>query len=301
MEKIEIVKRFLELKVQITPNALDKIFLNQEVIPKLEELVKKENVFILDETLVDKILTQRKSKIEIFIPKPKGTFTVEDVLNYLKGRFEILSSILQKNNQLKNLVSISRAEKIKGSETFSLIGMVKDKTTYSITLEDFSGSTNILLERVETEKLFIDDVIGLEVSKEEGKLKGKKIYFPSLSFFRKISGKKINVKENGLVEIDGETIELPKTEIVKIFFNDSFIILIDKSIIEPYQLKDKTIMETLISLIERRHLNPSFFISKKLYEEDPFLLKNIPDAIIVKNANTFERKIYKGIELITLL
>ena len=300
MEKIEIVKKFLEMKVQLTPSALEKIFLNQEVIPQLEEIVRKENIFILDESFVDKVLTQKKGKIEIFIPKFKESFTIEDVISYLKARFEILSSIIQKNNLLKNLVSISRVEKIKNNESFSLIGMVKDKTTYSITLEDFSGSITTGLERSEVEKLFIDDVIGIEAVKEEGKLKGKKIYFPSLSFFRKISNKKINVKE-GLVEIDDETIEIPKTEVAKIFFNDSFIISIDSSVIKPYQMKDKTLIETLISLLERRHLNPSFFISKKIYEEDPFLLKDIPDAIIVRNAGNFERRIYKGVELVTLL
>ncbi len=300
MEKIEIVKKFLEMKVQLTPSALEKIFLNQEVMPQLEEIVRKENIFILDESFVDKVLTQKKGKIEIFIPKFKESFTIEDVISYLKARFEILSSIIQKNNLLKNLVSISRVEKIKNNESFSLIGMVKDKTTYSITLEDFSGSITTGLERSEVEKLFIDDVIGIEAVKEEGKLKGKKIYFPSLSFFRKISNKKINVKE-GLVEIDDETIEIPKTEVAKIFFNNSFIISIDSSVIKPYQMKDKTLIETLISLLERRHLNPSFFISKKIYEEDPFLLKDIPDAIIVRNAGNFERRIYKGVELVTLL
>lgn len=300
MEKKDIVKKFLEMKVQLTPIALEKIYNNQEIISKLEELVKKENLPIIDETLIDTLLSQKNEKVKILIPEAKEEFSIEEVLNYLKKRFEILSSIFQKNTSLKNIISISKLERSKLKERVTVIGMVKDKTNYSVTLEDFTGNITLSLESTMTENLFIDDVIAIEVVSEEGRLKGEKIYFPSFSFFRKLSNKNIELLNSEFLRIENEAVKIPEVEVAKIVLDDIFLIVLDYSIVKPYRIKDKSITETVASLLERRHLNPSFFISKKIYQEDPFLLQDIPEAIIVKKSGVSEQKIYKGVKIFTL-
>ena len=52
---------------------------------------------------------------------------------------------------------------------------------------------------------------------------------------------------------------------------------------------------TLINLIKKRHLNPTFKINNEIYEKDPYLLDIIPDIIAVGSAKAPNTINYKGI------
>jgi len=305
MEKQEIVKLFLENELQLTPNALEIIFQKQDIIDKIISFAKEKNLLVIDENVLEKILTPTTEigqlEIKVVYPEELEEFTTEDVLRVMKERFEILSRIIQENHRLQNLTSLSKIKKLKKGEEATVIGMIKDKTTYTILLEDFTSHETIQMEAKVVEKLFYDDVIGVKVRKEEEKLVGDKIFFPSLSFFRKTGQLNKDVILSNLeIKIGGKSIPLEKKEIVKTYIEEFKLLMIDNVVIEKYRQKDEKPIDTLVSLIERRHLNPSFFISKKVYKKDLFLLDEVPDAIVVLNSNEFMYKAYKGINLFLL-
>jgi DNA polymerase II small subunit/DNA polymerase delta subunit B len=305
MEKQEIVKLFLENELQLTPTALEIIFQKQDAMDKIISFAKDKNLLVVDENVLEKILTPRTEvdqfEIKIVYPEELEEFTTEGVLKLLKERFEFLSIIIQENHKLQNLTSLSKTKKLKKGEEATVIGMIKDKTTYTVLLEDFTSHETIQMEAKVVERLFYDDVIGVKVRKEEEKLVGDKIFFPSLSFFRKTNQLNKDVIVSNLeIKIDGKSIPLEKKEIVKVYIEEFKLLMLDNSAIEKYRQKDEKPIDTLVSLIERRHLNPSFFISKRVYKKDLFLLDEVPDAIVVLNSNEFIYKAYKGINLFLL-
>jgi len=305
MEREEIIKLFLKNELQLTPKALEIISQNQDLIDKIIELAKEKNLVIVDEDLPRSFLTQltqtSPSELKIVYPEEVEEFSIEDVLKLMKERFEILSRIIQENHNLPNLTSLSRIKKIKEGETATVIGMIKDKTTYTILLEDFTSHETIQMEAKIVEKLFYDDVVGIEVRREDEKLVGNKVFHPSLSFFRKITQLPEEVIiSNSEIKIGDKKFKLERKEIMKIYVKDFKLLLIDNNIVEKYQQKNEKTIDTLISLIERRHLNPSFFISKKVYKKDLFLLDEIPDAIVVLNSKDSVYKVYKGINIFLL-
>jgi len=305
MEKEEIVRLFLKNELQLTPNALEIIFQNQDIVDKIIKLAKERDLIVIDEDVLRSFLwpsTQIKQpEIKIVYPEEMEEFTTKDVLKLMKERFETLSTIIQKNHKLSNLTSLSRIKRIKEGEKAVVIGMIKDKTTYTILLEDFTSHETVQMEAKIVEKLFYDDVVGVEVRKEDEKLVGDKIFYPSLSFFRKTTQLSEEViVSSSEIKIGDKAFSLEKKEVIKIYVKDFKLLLIDSSIIEKYQQKNEKIVDTLSCLIERRHLNPSFFISKKLYKKDLFLLDEIPDAIVVLNSEDSAYKAYKGISIFFL-
>ena len=52
--------------------------------------------------------------------------------------------------------------------------------------------------------------------------------------------------------------------------------------------------QTFLNLIKKRHLNPNFKFSKKIFQEDPFLLNLDPDIIYVNNSNQTNEINYKS-------
>jgi len=289
MERQEIVKLFLGNELQLTPNALEIIYKNQELIDKIIALAKERNLLVVDENTLKNLLRlsteAEELEVKIIYPEEIEEFTIEDVSRLMKERFEILSKIIQENHKLTNLTSLSRVKKMKKGEEATIIGMIKDKTTYAILLEDFTSHETIQMEAKIVEKLFYDDVIGLKVRKEEEKLVGDKIFYPSLSFFREIAQLNEDLIVSDLeIKIGDGITPLQKKEVIKIYAKNLKLLLIDSNVVEKYQQKDEKVIDTLISLLERRHLNPSFFIFRKFYKKDPFLLDEIPDAIVVLNS-----------------
>jgi len=304
MEKNEIVKLFLESGVQLTPEALEIIFHKQDIIDKLINIIKEKNIILLDEKNLNEfigLLETKDQEVKIEYPEELVEFKTDDVLRLMKERFEVLSKIIEENHKLQNIVSLSKIKKVKRKEEVITIGMVKDKTTYSILLEDFTSNEIIQMEANIVKRIFYDDVIGVRIKKEGEQVIGDKIFFPSLSFFRKtcfLSEEVLVSKE--WIKFKDKKIPIERREIVKVYINNFKLTLIDVDIIKKYRVENENYIDILISLIERRHLNPSFFISKKVYKKDLFLLNKIPDVIIVFGAEESIFKVYKGINIFFL-
>jgi hypothetical protein len=303
-DKKAIVKIFLDNHLQLTPRTLDEI-LNKEIdISKLIEFAKNRNLIIVDENTLKEFLSDVSStsigEIKVIYLEETESFSIEDVLEMIKKRFEFLSKIIQENNMLNNVISLSKLKKIKNDNQLIVIGMVKDKTTYSVTLEDFTAYETIQLDANIVNKLFYDDVVAIKVKKEEEKIIGDKIFFPSLSFFRKMSklDEEVTVY-NDVIKVRDKEFKI-EGDIVRVYINDFKLFVLSSNIIEKYKNRDEKDIDVLISLIERRHLNPSFLISKKMYRVDLFLMDEIPDALVVVGAKDSLFKLYKGINIFLL-
>jgi hypothetical protein len=112
--------------------------------------------------------------------------------------------------------------------------------------------------------------------------------------------KKEVVVSSSEININSQTLSIRPSDIIRIYINDYKLFLLDLRIIESYKQESESYVDTLISLIERRHLNPSFLKSKKLYKKDLFLLDEIPDSIVVLNSNEATHRVYKGINIFFL-
>jgi DNA polymerase II small subunit/DNA polymerase delta subunit B len=305
MEKIEILKYFLKEGIQLTPEALDFIINNQDTIDKIINYTKQKNLLLIDERVLLEIEELNKTQeIKILYPEEISSFSIEDVLRMYKERFEFLSRVIQENHLISNLTSIHKAKKMRNGESVTLIGMVKDKTNYTILLEDSTSYETIQLDPTVVNELFFDDVIGILVKKEEEKYIGDKILLPSLSFFRVSKDIKndiiISNLDNLEIKFNNKLISLQPKEIIRVYVYNLRIFLVDFKIIEYYRKGNKNELDVLISLIERRHLNPSFFICKKIYKKDFYLLDEIPDFIVILNSKEAIYKAYKGINIFFL-
>jgi DNA polymerase II small subunit/DNA polymerase delta subunit B len=302
-DKKVIVKTFLSNNLQITPQALNEIFNKEVDIYKLIEFSKRRNLIIVDENTLKEFLSNDSSssiEVKIIYLEEANSFSIEDVLEMLKKRFEVLSKIIQENNMLNNVISLSKLKKIKNDNQLVVIGMVKDKTTYSITLEDFTAYETIQLDANIVNRLFYDDVIAIKVKKEEEKTIGDKVFFPSLSFFRKIPklDEEVTVYDN-VIKVRDKELKI-EGDMVRAYINDFKLFVVNSNVIEKYKNRNEKDIDVLISLIERRHLNPSFLISKKMYKVDLFLIDEIPDALVVVGAKDPLFKVYKGINIFLL-
>ena len=306
MEKLEIVKLFLANELQLTPQALELIYKSQNDIERIINYAKEMKLWIIDEDDLEEFRRSKtndiiSNKIDVVYPEEIMEFSTEDIIRALKYRFEFLSQIINENNRLPDLTSLSKVKKLKKGEEATVIGMVRDKTTYSILLEDFTSHETIRMDANLVEKLFYDDVVAIKIKRYDEKLIGDKIFFPSLSFFRKPAVLKedviVSMQE---IKVGNYTYQLMLKDVAKVYINDFKMTILDSLIVRKYQRKGEKDIDTLISLLERRHLNPSFIISKKLYKKDLFLLDEIPDAIIVTSADEFIYKPYKGINIFFL-
>jgi DNA polymerase II small subunit/DNA polymerase delta subunit B len=302
-DKKVIVKTFLSNNLQITPQALNEIFNREVDIYKLIEFSKRRNLIIVDENTLREFLSNDSSssiEVKIVYLEEANSFSIEDVLEMLKKRFEVLSKIIQENNMLNNVISLSKLKKIKNDNQLVVIGMVKDKTTYSITLEDFTAYETIQLDSNIVNRLFYDDVIAIKVKKEEEKTIGDKVFFPSLSFFRKMPklDEEVTVYDN-VIKVRDKELKI-ESDMVRAYINDFKLFIVNSNVIEKYKNRNEKDIDVLISLIERRHLNPSFLISKKMYKVDLFLMDEIPDALVVVGAKDPLFKVYKGINIFLL-
>ncbi len=62
---------------------------------------------------------------------------------------------------------------------------------------------------------------------------------------------------------------------------------------------DKPPAETLLGLVRKRHLNPSFEPNKKIYDEDPYFLDTIPDIFAIGHFHKPGLVNYKGITVLS--
>lgn len=170
---------------------------------------------------------------------PGKKFGLGDFLDYYRGRFVSLKTILQDNPSLENLISINKLSNLR--QNVSLIGIVSEKKMTKnrnliIEIEDLTGKTRVLIngskkELLEkAEEIALDSVIGFKCSGNREILFVNDIIFPDAMLLgRKRSpveeyalfigdihiGSKNFLKENFLKFVDYLNGKLPNTPEVK--------------------------------------------------------------------------------------
>jgi len=97
-------------------------------------------------------------------------------------------------------------------------------------------------------------------------------------------------------DIDRDT--LPNPAFVQIE-NVKLFLFHDKSLNEYMSLWG-TPEQTLINLIKKRHLNPTFSLNSKIYDNDPYLLDAIPDIVVAAHSHIPSVTNYKGTTAVSI-
>ncbi len=108
---------------------------------------------------------------------------------YYNKRFESISSILKKRQELSTIISISRINKFNQNK-FSLIGLISNiretsSGNYIIELEDQSGTTELLVSKSsqaygQINDLLLDEVVGVNINQNGRWLFVESIIFPDI-------------------------------------------------------------------------------------------------------------------------
>lgn len=121
------------------------------------------------------------------INNSKNKIVVKDFINHFRKRYNILSKIIQKDNELFNLMSINKIPKEK--ESISVVGIIKDKKITKkghlmLSIEDLTGIINVIIPLFRSElfkeslNICLDSVIGFSGVGNNEIIFIEKIYFP---------------------------------------------------------------------------------------------------------------------------
>lgn len=215
IEKIKnsLGKRFLTKKLlfenkDIVKKLVLEISLEKE--DKFKELKEKLNLEKEEKNNFEEIKKSVESSVKIISSHMKNgkSLEVKDFVNYFKGRYNEMSSILQERNELENLTSINKLSNEK--QKVSLIGMIRDKQTTKnnnviFEIEDLTGSTKVMISAnklellKEAEDISLDSVIGFKGLGSKEILFVNEIIFPETHL---IDRKNSPVEEHALFIAD---------------------------------------------------------------------------------------------------
>jgi DNA polymerase II small subunit len=113
---------------------------------------------------------------------------VKDFVKSFRSRYNFIKRILQERRELDNLVSI---DKISGSKTVSIIGMVLNKSITKnkniiLEVEDLTGKTKLLINQSKEEvyekakEIVLDDIIGFKCAGDRDFLFVNDLFYPDI-------------------------------------------------------------------------------------------------------------------------
>jgi hypothetical protein len=338
-DKKEIIHLFLKNGFQVSGTALPLILDNPDKILSGLKSLKPRPLIITEKHV------ERFSKKE---PKPKnnlkilktykylsGPVQIEDYVNFFFSRYKKIKNILLKRMKDEKNISINKISK--QPSTFSIIGIIKNKTDNSLLLEDPSGDTNVFFEKAmkgELDKVDQDDVVGLKCKKIKEKIYGEKIILPDILSSREVNKTK---KEIDLILVSDQG-ELNSKKIVKFIDKNckSPLVFIftskdDKKIVGGISKFEPTIINSKFSPtlfdvngLKILTLTKKFLTGSKIKESSNsislsilkkrslplaqdirkmgvggFVLEEVPD-IIISNFSENSKKNYKGTTIISI-
>lgn len=125
---------------------------------------------------------------------------IQDFVKYFKHRYNFLKEILQGRIELRNPISINRLSNKNKGEPISLIGIVIDKRTtkngnISVTLEDPTGTTNVLINKdkeayTTAKNIVLDEVIGVNGRYGNNVIFANSILFPDIPLSKELKKSK---------------------------------------------------------------------------------------------------------------
>lgn len=261
--------------------------LNENDFYKLVEEIKKENPFMVNKDLINRVVINDVKIIKNLAPVNK--FTVQDFVKNLNERYNSLQNILLRRVEFSDLISINKLS----NGSASIIGIVKDRVEKEenllVTLEDSTGDVQVLVPKNLGEKLSLDDVIAVS-----GKISNKVLFAETL-VYPDVPIRPVNYTTKPIKIAFLEDNKEHKSDYL--FYREK---IIDK-------IKGKTHITTSPYLSEVEGvviltlfgINPLDALRKRYVniENTDFIIDPIPDIIFTdKDINTN----YKGITIISL-
>lgn len=333
MDKRDIVKKFMEKGVLLSPEELKNIdngnyksilkkHLGEEEpeenenLPDEEPFVKNKEAHTIEkerEPPKQNIEQKKEEHLNIEIkhfPK-KEKMEVKDFIDYYNMKYVGLRDILMKK---LNAVSINKSKDL--ISTVSVIGMVKEKAQNGFIIEDQTGS----IETISKSEPQTGDVIAVTGTVRENKIFEKEITYPDVPLTfkpRSINGTLFllkddtnkDVKFDELSESSAAVIILKKTKLKHNFLRSGIqnpsIIKFNKGknevLLFAYEPTEPLNQEQATSLLKKRHMSP---VRKEIRFDakigDPFLLEPIPEIIwLIGGENSEFVKNYKGVTIIS--
>lgn len=123
---------------------------------------------------------------------------VQNFIGHLNSRYKFIESLLMNRRDMQNVMSISRLQSKKDREEVSFIGMVKDKEVtnknkhFKLTLEDPSGSINVLINKNNQElhsianDIMLDEVVGVKGSTGDKIVFANTIVHPDIPLYKEM-------------------------------------------------------------------------------------------------------------------
>ncbi len=201
MEEKEVIKLFLDRGFQISKEALPLVIEDPEIILNgLNTLQPRP--FIVTSNQVKKVFKEldlrKKEKPDIKLVSTfdfdKNPVSIEDYSKKFLSLFENIKSQLTANTELGKLISINKISP-KTSE-FSVIGMVREKRSNNIILEDSTGEIDIYFNALLQKKydeIELDDVIGVKCKKIDVKFNALTVIYPDVPIKREIKKSKKDI------------------------------------------------------------------------------------------------------------
>lgn len=321
MEKIE---KFLDRGKLIHPTLYEKIENLEE--GEIEKLLESNSLVLSKEDLKrinipqPKIITQEKEEEE--------HVHVSDFTQFYLERFNFLKEEIEDKMERESISSINKLS----SGEAAVIGMVREASEEEVVLEDNTGRILLETEerfledevvgakgdvivneevRMRPQKIVYPDVpLGKEVNKTEEDLsalflseidkRSQEVVedrSPEYLFLSKKmeEEKSVNIPTVGISDSSWESGNLKTGEDpVQVRLGNLRILVHDGSVVKKAKEKlnvDQT--KALISLLQKRHLNPSQMHSL----EDRYLLEEVPDIIHVNGEEGMAN--YKGVTLLS--
>lgn len=286
MDRKEIVKRFFENGILVTPRILDEVTDEniEEIILKYKQKPKK---------VIKKL--KENHTVEIKYPKERKKLKVNDYLELYKERLNSLKGILMRKMEVVSINNIKP-----NSNSISLIGMVKETNEKGVVIEDQTGEIVVVFK--EKKGVSVDDVVGIRGSSRGKDVFCEELVYPEIPMPKttKTSDMKLiftteipkNIEKNDMVFFFGGAPEVGGIHVIekvpaKIDTNNLKMLVLD----ENKTLNEKNITEFL----KKRYIPGSDVIK---YEKNPLLLEEVPDFIIIRGDREWSR-IYKGVTVIS--
>ncbi len=183
-----------------------KIILKWEEFEKARVLLEKGrneeqyNLFLeqINET-TEKTPTIFKPNVKITkdYVKPDKKIELQDFVEYFRTRYKLLRGILEKRQELQDVISINKVLNKKDRENATIIGIVMNKAmtkngNFIFDIEDLTGRIKLIVGKNDIElynackEVSLDEVIGIIGSFGKGVLFGRKIIFPDIPLTKEL-------------------------------------------------------------------------------------------------------------------
>ena len=181
MNTHEHVKKLVNLGFLVNDNTREKIEgLDEEKLLELIEKMKKSNAFIVDDSILNNILTEDVKILKEY--KSMNNFTIHDYVGKLNEKYNFLKNLLLKKLEITDIVSIKECSNGKAT----IIGFVNTKEEkddkYLLSLEDPTETIKVLVQKKMGERVELDDVIAVTGEINNSAMLAERVIFPDVSF-----------------------------------------------------------------------------------------------------------------------